>query len=151
MRCLASSATAIFTPASAYFIVSVTRALCFVFREMRNTTKGRRVACGATETRFRRSWLKTPGNKGSAQPTPQRESGILLNGTRTPRGVAGFLVTKQVYQECSERAEDSLPAHDAGMKYGVRVGKEAFANLARLPGLRRNVERHVNHYRRADD
>src|SRR5215469_353981 len=47
MRCLASSATAILTPASAYFIGRVTRVPCSVIREKRRDTC--RATSGPTE------------------------------------------------------------------------------------------------------
>src|SRR5882757_9618793 len=46
--------------------------------------------------------------------------------------------------------EQSLPAHQAGMDQRIRVSKKALANLAGFPGVRRNVERHIYHHRRAD-
>src|SRR5258708_15712650 len=47
--------------------------------------------------------------------------------------------------------EQSLPAHQARMHQRVRISKETLANLAGLPSVRRNIERHIYHYRRADN
>src|SRR5260370_38489205 len=47
--------------------------------------------------------------------------------------------------------ERSLPAHQARMHQRVRVRKEALANLAGLPSVRRNVERHAYHHWRANN
>src|SRR5579864_5019493 len=50
-----------------------------------------------------------------------------------------------------KRAEDPPPAHFAGMQDGVGIGEEALAKLARFPGFRGNVERHVDHDRSSDN
>src|SRR5262249_2970262 len=50
-----------------------------------------------------------------------------------------------------EGMEEAAPADSAGMDDGVDVGVEAFADLARFPGVRRGIKRHVNHDGRADD
>src|SRR5271154_3572298 len=47
--------------------------------------------------------------------------------------------------------KQSPPSHHAGMQYGARVGQESFADLTGLPGIRRHVERHINHDWRPDD
>src|SRR5712664_2520973 len=47
--------------------------------------------------------------------------------------------------------EQSLPAHQARMYQRIRVSKKALANLAGLPGVGRNIERHIYHYRRTDN
>jgi hypothetical protein len=51
----------------------------------------------------------------------------------------------------SENVEQSSPAHTAGMQYGVSVGKEALADLPRFPSVGRRVQRHIDHYRCADN
>src|SRR5260370_25335173 len=47
--------------------------------------------------------------------------------------------------------EQSLPAHQSRMHERIRVGTEALANLAGLPGVRRVVERHIYHHRRSNN
>src|SRR6267154_556220 len=99
MRCFASSATAIFTPASAYFI--------------------------------RRPLASVPGAGALLRPSTQLRISFERRG-----GSPRFRNTRQVYQERLERVEDSLPAHDAGMKDGIRISEKTLANLARIPSAR---------------
>ena len=47
--------------------------------------------------------------------------------------------------------EQSLPAHSARMKDCSGVSEKTLADLPGLPGVRRSIQRHVNHYGRADD
>ena len=42
--------------------------------------------------------------------------------------------------------EQSFPAHNAGMQDCSGVSEKALADLAGLPGVRRHIQRHVNHY-----
>src|SRR5580698_4440565 len=51
----------------------------------------------------------------------------------------------------SKQPEQALPAHGTWMNKGIRVGKKSFANLAGLPGILPDRQRHVNHDRRAND
>src|SRR5579863_10599500 len=51
----------------------------------------------------------------------------------------------------SKRPKEPLPANLAGMEERPRVRHESFANLARFPGIRPHVKRHINHHRCADD
>src|ERR1700730_13799850 len=113
MRCFAASATAISTPASAYFMKVL---LAFVYRTR---------APGFLSFSFGRSFCATGWVR--------RHLFVLL----------GTLSLKS--------PEQSLPAHQTRMNQRVRVGKEALANLPGLPGVGRDVERHIYHYRRADN
>jgi len=50
-----------------------------------------------------------------------------------------------------KKSEQSFPAYQAGVHQRIRVGEKSLANLAGLPGVRRNVERHIDHHRRSDN
>src|SRR2546430_2304430 len=152
MHCLASSATAILTPASAYFIGrcrcqyrrrrgsqaviltpasayfigSVTRLPCSVIREKRRDTSRAR----AVRQNCAQSYVERPG-------------GAVAGG--------GDCLQNLMNRQSLKSAENPPPAHFAGMQDGIGVGEEALAKLPRFPGFRRNVEGHVNHHGRADD
>src|ERR1043165_7189837 len=49
---------------------------------------------------------------------------------------------ERVSLECPKQPS---PAHQTWVHECIRIGKKAFANLARLPGVLWNVERHVDH------
>src|SRR5713101_9325158 len=112
--CLASSATAIFTPASAYFMKDLSASI---------SDRGAR-------PRSRFAMRKSLERRGGSRRLLQRE-------TFPPGNL-----------ECPE---NPLPADDARMEDGVRIGEEALANLSRLPGFGGDVQRHINQHRRADD
>src|SRR5579859_130948 len=80
----------------------------------------------------------------------RRSTGLKTRHYNAGRGAAR-LAKYSLTGAFSERAEDPPPAHFAGMQDGVGIGEEALAKLAGLPGFRRNVEGHVDHYWRADD
>src|SRR4029077_9838718 len=113
MRCLASSATAIFTPASAYFM------------------RDPRASVSQASENFRPPFA--------------------LRNSPTRRGGSRRLLPTAVLQQNLKGLEDALPAHGSAVQDGVRGREKAFANLARLPGFRRNVQRHINHDRGADE
>src|SRR5712671_4729035 len=112
MRCFAASASAMSTPASAYFIEDL-------FSCWSGTNTFPLFSLG-------RKWVRQPG---------------------------GGPVT--LYRFCREeglkRSEQSSPAYQARMHQGIRVCKEALANLAGLPRIGRYIEGHVNHDRRTDN
>src|SRR6266436_9753112 len=110
MRCFTASATAISTPASAYFIEGLLSSVC---------------PCGARNLLF-----------------------SLENAYGRRRGAATPILVGTVDLKCTEQ---SFPANQAGVHQRVRVGEKSLANLAGLPGVRRNVERHIDHHRRSDD
>src|ERR1700680_2258341 len=47
--------------------------------------------------------------------------------------------------------KQSSPSHATGMQYGVGVRKKALPNLPGLPGIRRRIQRHINHHWRPDN
>src|SRR6267154_690809 len=112
MRCFAASASAMSTPASAYFIEDL-------FSCWSGTNTFPLFSLG-------RKWVRQPG---------------------------GGPVT--LYRFCREeglkRSEQSSPAYQARMHQGIRVCKEALANLSGLPRIGRYIEGHVNHDRRTDN
>src|SRR6266850_1854933 len=114
MRCLASSATAIFTPASAYF--------------MRNLS----APVSATDSgKVRGPWFTS------------RNSFERRGGRRLPTAIA--------YRDKLKRVKNALPAHDPRMQKGAGISKKPLANLARLPGLGRHIQRHIDNHRRSND
>src|ERR1700722_9822888 len=50
-----------------------------------------------------------------------------------------------------EYVKQSSPSHAAGMQDSVGVRKKTLPNLPWLPGVRRRVQRHINHHRRANN
>src|SRR4029453_18699895 len=50
-----------------------------------------------------------------------------------------------------ENVEQPPPPDRARMDDSVQIRQKSFADLSRLPGLRRGVQRHVDQYRCADD
>src|SRR5215472_2537768 len=104
MRCLAAFATAISTPASAYFMGELLRPF---------------------------PWFSG---------TPESRS--LKRARRPPAATA---------RAQSKRMEQSLPADQARVQQGTGISQETFANLPRFPGIRTDIQRHVNHHRCADD
>src|SRR5260221_237635 len=114
MRCFAASATAMSTPASAYFMEVLMALVCRTSaRTFLSFSFGRKLACR---------------REGSATPVHFCWGTISL---KSP--------------------EQSLPAHQARMHQRVRVSKKTLANLAGLPSVRGNIERHIYHHRRTDD
>src|ERR1700722_9632630 len=51
----------------------------------------------------------------------------------------------------SKRAKDPLPPNLARMKDRARIRQKSLANLPRLPGIWRHIQRHINHHRRPND
>src|SRR5271168_2044045 len=51
----------------------------------------------------------------------------------------------------SKCPEQALPSHSTRMDNGIRIRIKSFANLAWLPGILPDVQRHVNHHRRSDN
>src|SRR3984957_4791601 len=47
--------------------------------------------------------------------------------------------------------KQSSPSHAAGMQDSVGVRKKTLPNLPWLPGVRRRIQRHINHHRRANN
>src|SRR5581483_10219274 len=113
MRCLASSATAMFTPASAYFMEAVPF-----------------------------SW------RAAERPASFSPPGSI--STTGAAGIAGGTRGRQP-AATSKRAKDASPANHAWVQHGIDIGVDAFADLAGLPGIRRNIERHINQDRSAND
>src|SRR6202166_2281563 len=75
--------------------------------------------------------------------------------------ILGFYVLKAVEDaaEISPREEfpqlkymkQSSPSHATGMQDSVGVRKKTLPNLPWLPGVRRRIQRHINHHRRANN
>src|SRR5580704_4877696 len=51
----------------------------------------------------------------------------------------------------SKRSEQALPSHGTRMDDSIRIGFKSLANLSGLPGILPDIERHINHDRRADN
>src|SRR3984957_20862839 len=47
--------------------------------------------------------------------------------------------------------KQSSPSHTAGMQDRVGIRKKTLPNLPWLPGVRRRIQRHINHHRRANN
>src|ERR1700680_3554683 len=47
--------------------------------------------------------------------------------------------------------KQSSPSHATGMQDSVGIGKKTLPNLPWLPGVRRRIQRHINHHRRANN
>src|SRR5215469_3014444 len=112
MRCLASSATAILTPASAYFIGSVTRVPC----KRRDTSRGRPVLRNDS-----RSYVKRPG-------------GAVGGGGDCFEN----LMNRQTLKKCG-RSAASAPRRDAGWRWRRRRSARETGRVPKLPAKRRGT------------
>src|SRR5215467_8646918 len=140
MRCLASSATAISTPASAYFMREVIRDPCSVKAGV--TNRARAAFQNGVQFYVKKLGIAAAGRGNHwqlHQPSQEKSAGLK----------PGLYKLKNLRQ--LKGAEEALPAHRAGMQDGVRIGVEALANMTGLPGILRNIERHIDHDRSADD
>src|SRR5215471_7824025 len=127
IRCLASSATAILTPASAYFIVG----------RLQDSTSSRMQRFG--------SWPL------EASKWPRDESLVRTTGGRLERSRHRSPGPGQREAAYSlKHMEQSAPPYSAGVNDGVGVGQKARPDVA-IPGVLGRVERHVNDHRRAKD
>ena len=62
-----------------------------------------------------------------------------------------MLPTEIAYRDKLERVKNSLPANAPRMQKGAGISKKPLANLARLPGLGRHIQRHIDNHRRSND
>src|SRR4029077_8113285 len=112
IRCFAASASAMSTPASAYFIEDL-------------------FSCGSV--------------------TGYTKLRVILFRKRPERHAAGSQAhCRFCREENLKGSEQAPPAHQARMHQGIRIGKEALANLTGLPGVGRHIEGHGNHPPRPD-
>src|SRR5215472_1560803 len=113
MRCLASSATAILTPASAYFIGSVTRV---PLKERRDMSRGRAVL-----QNYSQSYVKRPG-------------GAVAGGGDCFEN----LMKRQKLKKCG-RSAASAPRRDAGWRWRRRRSARETGQVPKLPEKRRGT------------
>src|SRR5580704_3572698 len=104
MRCFTSSATAMFTPASAYFIEG--DSLSFF---VRTQIPVRRAFCGMT----------------CNQPRRARDE-ILRQTARKPAKEGALKSKLQNKTSGSKRPEQPFPSHSTGMDDGIRIGSKSF-------------------------
>src|SRR6516162_3135096 len=132
MRCLASSATAIFTPASAYFMVS--RLHEWLRAAGTSSVPCRAGTCERREAARKRSstkvtlWMFYANKRPPARPSRGKEGGAYI----------------------LKHMKQPAPPHGAGMNQGIPVGKEPGGDVA-VPGVARRVQRHIDEHRRAED
>src|SRR5581483_10120220 len=131
MRCLASSATAMLTPASEYFM-----AIGSVFwMGERRAQLSRAVSRRAESGKSRRPRI----TRNVRYPQNSSRTGGRLRGTAGP-GVGD-----------SERPEKSSPPDTPRMDEHAGVREKTRAVLAGLPGIGRRIQGHVNQHGRTDD
>src|SRR5215468_9849531 len=132
MRCLASSATAIFTPASAYFMVS---RLHDLLRAAERAVRLAGSTCGA---------MGAASQKSTTEVTLW-ENAISKSGPPPdPIGIreGGAYILKHMKQPA--------PADRPRMNQGISVGEEPGHDVA-VPGIAGRVQRHIDEHRGAED
>src|SRR5579871_1590066 len=105
---------------------------------------------GRNYTRLAYGTVDEKKNQANPKPRNNLAADFLLGGQLLLQFL-GVFIAHDSPNENLEKVEDPAPAYLAGMDNRIGINRDSIEYGAGTPGLARRINRHINHYGRADD